>query len=78
MDYQDSTPEEDNNDVQKLSEKAIQQFFLYMEMKHRKMIDYMEQEGFIERTEEPGVFKYTPEGLVVIQEHYKKIKKNGH
>ena len=75
MDYRDLTPEEENY---KMSEQAIQKFFEYMEKKHMKMVEYMEQEGFIERTDQPGVFKYTPEGLVVIQEHYKKLKNNGH
>jgi hypothetical protein len=78
MNHQDYTPEEGDQYSEKMSEKAIQQFFAHMERKHKKMIDYMEQEGFIERTEEPGVFKYTPEGLVVIQEQYKKFKNNGY
>ena len=78
MDYQDFNPEDEELDALKEeTEKAILKFFQHMEEKHKKMIDYMEKEGFIEKTEIPGVFKYTPEGLVLMQEQYRKFKKNG-
>lgn len=41
--------------------------------KHQKMIDYLESEGFIEKTDTKGSYKYTPEGLALMQQRFKEM-----
>lgn len=38
---------------------------------------YLLAEGFVESTDNPGVFKYTPEGYVLAQQQYKALKQQG-
>jgi hypothetical protein len=55
----------------------IQRLLAEMERKAKKAMDYMVMEGFVERTADPDVFKYTPEGLVLAQQQYKKMLEDG-
>jgi hypothetical protein len=38
---------------------------------------YLLAEGFVEASDTPGVFKYTPEGYVLAQQQYEALKKQG-
>jgi hypothetical protein len=40
-------------------------------------MNYLVAEGFLERTDDPYVYRYTPEGLVMAHQQYKKIKEKG-
>jgi hypothetical protein len=53
--------------------KAIQKMFADMEKRAKKSIQYLIMEGFVVPTEIPGVYEYTPEGLVLAQQKYKKL-----
>ena len=55
----------------------IQKLLAEMERKAKKAMNYLVLEGFVERTEDPNVFKYTPEGLVLAQQQYKKMREDG-
>lgn len=43
----------------------------------KKHIEYLVLEGFIEPTDDPHIFKYTPEGLVLAQQKYEKLREEG-
>lgn len=64
-------PQKSNRDLQ------IQKMFAEMEKKAKSHINYMLLEGFIEPTDEKGVYKYTPEGLVLAHEQYKSLRRQG-
>ena len=73
-------PDNDDSELEELVNhisNSLNNFLEFMQKKEKNSLDYMEKEGFIEKTDIPGVFKYTPEGLVIMQEQYKKFKKNG-
>jgi predicted transcriptional regulator len=55
----------------------IQKLFAEMEMKAKNAMNYLVLEGFVDPTDEPGVYKYTPEGLVLAQQQYKKLREDG-
>lgn len=59
-------------------QKSLSHFLEFMQKQEKNDIDYMEKEGFIEKTDIPGMYQYTPEGFALIHEQYKKHKKNGH
>jgi predicted transcriptional regulator len=73
--YEDDWSEEDDNHSQK-QPVEIQKLFAEMERKAKNMMDYLVLEGFLEPTDKPGVYKYTPEGLVLAQQQYKKMRDN--
>lgn len=73
-DFENFQQEDNMSDKQKLQ---IQRLFSEIEARAKKSIDYMVAEGFLDRTEDPGVFKYTPEGLFLAQQQYKQMKKDG-
>ncbi len=78
-DEDDFDEEEENStqDIHKKHHHTIQQMFAEMEKKARKSLHYLLTEGFLETTEDPGVYKYTPEGLVLAQQQYKKMQEDG-
>jgi hypothetical protein len=55
----------------------IQRMFAEMEKKAKSHINYMLLEGFIEPTEEKGIYKYTAEGLVLAHQRYKSLRQQG-
>jgi hypothetical protein len=55
----------------------IQRLLAEMERKAKKAMNYLVLEGFVERTADPDVYKYTPEGLVLAQQQYKKMREDG-
>lgn len=55
------------------NKEQIQKMLSEMEKKAKKQMRYLELEGFVEKTDVPGVYKYTPEGLVLAREKYKKM-----
>ena len=64
-------PHEDPRNIE------IQKMFAAIEKKAKAHINYMLLEGFIEPTSERGVYKYTPEGLVLAHQQYKSLKQQG-
>jgi hypothetical protein len=56
-----------------LVKKSIHRMLREMELKAKQRLNYLELEGFVQKTETPGVYEYTPEGLVAIREQYRKI-----
>jgi hypothetical protein len=48
-----------------------------MMVKAKKSMHYLVLEGFVEPTDDPNLFKYTPEGFVMAQKEYKKLKDQG-
>jgi hypothetical protein len=59
------------------SNEEVQRILAEMDKKAKNHIRYLIMEGFIEKTETPGVFKYTPEGLVLVQMQYKRLQDEG-
>lgn len=75
-DDDDDDEESDHDDHHELHDKQhkmIQQMFADMEKRAKKSIQYLIMEGFVVPTEIPGVYEYTPEGLVLAQQKYKKM-----
>jgi hypothetical protein len=66
-----------HQDPEKQQHIEIQKLFSEMERKAKKSMHYLELEGFVEKTEVPGVYKYTPEGLVLVQQQYKRMQDDG-
>jgi len=48
-----------------------------LERKSKNMFRYLITEGFIEKTDKPHEYKYTPEGFVLAQQQYKQLRKEG-
>lgn len=69
-DGREGAPEPESEELVK---KRIQDMLREMEKKAKQRLNYLELEGFVEKTNIPGVYEYTPEGLVAIREQYKKI-----
>jgi hypothetical protein len=57
--------------------QEIQKLLTELEVKAKKAMNYLVLEGFVERTDDPNVFKYTPEGLVLAQQQHKKMLEDG-
>jgi predicted transcriptional regulator len=55
----------------------IQKLFRLMEAKAKSAMNYLILEGFVVPTQTPGVYEYTPEGLVLVRQHYKKLRDQG-
>ena len=72
---EDESPEEAEHEDNESME--IQRLLSEMEVKAKKAIHYLLLEGFIEKTEISGVYKYTPEGLVLARQQYKQMKDEG-
>lgn len=64
---------DEENDSDELVKKRIQAMLREMEEKAKQRLNYLELEGFVEKTNTLGVYEYTPEGLVAIRKQYKKI-----
>jgi hypothetical protein len=58
-------------------QREIQKLFAEMMLKARKTMHYLVLEGFVEPTDDPNIFKHTPEGFVIAQQEYKKLKDQG-
>lgn len=71
--------EEDWNENSELARRQteIQKLFKLMEAKAKSAMNYLVLEGFIKATETPGEYEYTPEGLVLVQNQYRKLKDEG-
>lgn len=72
-DLWDGRGKEPEPESDELLKKRIQAMLREMEKKAKQRLNYLELEGFVEKTNIPGVYEYTPEGLVAIREQYKKI-----
>jgi hypothetical protein len=66
--------EEDTQDEEALE---VQKMLAAVDLMAKKAMRYLELEGFVERTDTPGVYKYTPEGLVLARKQYKEMKDQG-
>jgi predicted transcriptional regulator len=55
----------------------IQKLFSLMEAKAKSAMNYLMLEGFVKASETSGKYEYTPEGLVLAQRQYKKLKDEG-
>jgi hypothetical protein len=75
-DLWDNHAEEPKANSEELLKKRIHKMLQEMEQKAKKRLNYLELEGFVQKTEIPGVYEYTPEGLVAIREQYKKISED--
>ena len=74
---EDWNNEENADQESDLDMSAIMSMLKQIEKRSKNTMNYFIKEGFIEVTEDPNVYKYTPEGLVLLQEKYKQIQKNG-
>jgi predicted transcriptional regulator len=70
-DWTDDPQEEDARS------REIQKVFAEMERNAKKALHYLVLEGFVKPTDTPGVYEYTPEGLVLAQKQYKKMQDDG-
>lgn len=75
-DWQDDTPQ-DEREQQNPQQAEIQRLLQEIEKKAKNAMRYLLLEGFLETTDTPGEYKYTPEGLVLAQIEYKRLKTNG-
>lgn len=73
-DHEDWAEEHDPKDTQNAE---IQRLLSELELRAKTAMNYLILEGFVETTETPGVYKYTPEGLVLARQQYKKMKEEG-
>jgi predicted transcriptional regulator len=55
----------------------MQKLLRQLELKSKNMFRYLITEGFIEKTDRPNEYKYTPEGFVLAQQQYKKMREEG-
>lgn len=69
-----SEEDEDTHDEEAVE---IQKLLAAVDRMSKKAMHYLELEGFVEKTENPGVYKYTPEGLVMARMQYKQMKDQG-
>lgn len=76
-DFFDSDDHDDDCAEHDPRQLEIQKLLYEMAEKAKKTMHYLILEGFIEPTDDPQTFKYTPEGFVLAQEEYKKLKKEG-
>jgi predicted transcriptional regulator len=74
--WSDEEPEKEEP-LHNKQQLEIQKLFASLEAKAKKSMQYLITEGFIEPTDEPGVFQYTPEGLVLAKMQYKKLQEEG-
>jgi predicted transcriptional regulator len=65
-DWEDEDPKEQQS-------REIQKLFSELHRKAENYMRYLLLEGFVEPGETPGTYKYTPEGLVLAQQEYKKM-----
>jgi hypothetical protein len=75
--YFDSADEPESSQMSKKQKIEIQKMFSEIEARATNAMNYLVAEGFLERTEDPYVYRYTPEGLVMAHQQYKKIKEKG-
>jgi len=73
--YEEDEPR--NASKQEPNSEEVQKMLLEIDRKTKNHIRYLILEGFIETTDNPKVFKYTPEGLVMVSAQYKKLKEEG-
>jgi len=77
MDEEDQDNWDDKPQEHNQQHEQIQKLFAEMELKAKKAMQYLVTEGFLEPTDTPGRYKYTPEGLVLAQQQYKQMKEDG-
>ena len=68
---------EEEEDVQSEDSQDIQKLLAAVDLMSKKAMHYLELEGFVEKTDDPKVYKYTPEGLVLARMQYKQMKDQG-
>ena len=73
--HEDWSEDEDNAEEQPSLE--VQKLLAAVDAASRKAIRYLELEGFVEKTEAPGIYKYTPEGLALAKRQFKQMKDQG-
>ena len=78
-DEQDHWSDENENEQQPTSKKQveIQRLFAEIARVSAQAMRYLVLEGFVEPTDKPGVYKYTPEGLVLASQQHKKMLEDG-
>jgi predicted transcriptional regulator len=71
--------DDENEDEQSLAPQQLemQKLLRQLELKSKNMFRYLITEGFIEKTDRPDEYKYTPEGFVLAQQQYKKMREEG-
>lgn len=70
--------EEEQRDNEHMSQQLeMQKLLKQLELKSKNMFRYLITEGFIEKTDRPDEYKYTPEGFVLAQQQYKKMREEG-
>jgi predicted transcriptional regulator len=70
--------EEEQRDNEHMSQQLeMQKLLKQLELKSKNMFRYLVTEGFIEKTDRPDEYKYTPEGFVLAQQQYKKMREEG-
>lgn len=69
--------DEDESSQAESKQREIQKLLSEMMVKAKKTMHYLVLEGFVEPTDDPNLFKYTPEGFVMAQKEYKKLKEQG-
>jgi hypothetical protein len=62
-------PEEESY-IPQIPQEDMLKFLKKIERYQKKMIHYFELEGFIEKTDIPGVYKCTPEGIATMERMY--------
>ena len=74
-DHDDWTDERENSSS--AQDLEMQRLLAELDRKAKKAAHYLELEGFIEKTETPDIYKYTPEGYVLVKQQHKKMQENG-
>jgi len=69
--------ENDRNEPTSRQQIEMQKLLGQLEIKSKNMFRYLLTEGFIEKTDRPDEYQYTPEGFVLAMQQYKKLREEG-
>jgi predicted transcriptional regulator len=69
--------DDEEEEPQAQQQLEMQKLLGQLELKAKNMFRYLLTEGFIEKTDRPDEYKYTPEGFVLAQRQYKKMREEG-
>lgn len=71
--WEEQVPETKSSNV---NDAEVQRLLAELQRKAANCMRYLVLEGFLEPSETPGEYKYTPEGLVLAQQAYRKLQQS--
>lgn len=77
-DYEDENPQSEEEEAsQRRVHRYIAKMLGELEKSAKNNMRYLLAEGFLEPAEIEGTYKYTPEGIAVIEQQYRDLRKRG-